>query len=200
MAGDVHEVVIAYEGAGSYFENVQHWQNPTSTSTDPEGDSADIANAWYTTMFPLWQACTAAIINFIGIRAKRINNTGGPSAVFPASSLAAGGVVGDIDNTRVAAVITGDYYNSSSSTPHWRVGKQFLGGVPTGFMVDNIWTSTAITAYLAYCAGLHAGLTGASLTWTNVIWSNTYNIAYVPTNWELTPTIGSLAKRVRPHL
>lgn len=199
MSNDVHQLVIASTAGGQYFENVMHWQSNTASSVDPETDSQDLITAFNATCQAAMLATQSPDVSLLGYKAKRVNNTGGPTAVNPVSAATVGTYTGDMSNSRVAAVYTLDYYNSMAAKPSWRVGRMFVGGVPDPAMDDNSWVSAFITAALAFTATLNTPLSGTN-TWTTGVWSPTYTTFYSGSIWELTPSIGALKRRIDPHL
>lgn len=196
---DIFQLVIAYACAGQYMENVLHYSSSLASSINPESDATSLITAFQGGPYLALIPCVSSDAFFLGMKAKRVNNTGGPSVVAPAVSGAFGTGPAGVMDTRAAAVITGDYYNAMGSKPAWRVARQFIGGVPSTWMVDNVWISDAITAYLAYCTSLESSI-GSSPTFDPIAWSPLYTTAYAILNWELTPNIGSLKRRIKPSL
>lgn len=202
MANDVHVLAVAYAAAGEFMENVMHFQNvATMISATPETDSLALATAFQTTLQSLWLACMTPDVQLLGYRARRVNNTGGPSAVVPATSGLVGTVSGStIDNTRDAAVLYGDYYDSGATKPRWRSTRIFLGGVPSTWMVDNVWITAAVTAYQAVCTALQSPI-GSSPQFKYGAWSVKEGAFYTPAGApELSPYMGSLKRRIIPHV
>ena len=197
---DVYKFMIAFATAGEFWMNVLHFQNSQTSSSTPEAD----AGACVTGFVGSCQAALLSVLSvdttLLGYKCARINNTGGPSYVQPAPSGTTGGLSTPVDNSRVAALFTLDYYNAEGTPPRWRVGKMFLGGVSGTYMVSNSWTTPAITAYKAYLATIEAGFGTSPNNFTTCIWSQKYATAYAGGNWELTPQIAALRRRIQPYL
>lgn len=200
MALDVHRLRVALTGAGQFMQNILTFQSTVTNSTTPETDSNALIVAYTSTMLTPLMACLSPDTSLLGMKAERINNTGGPSTIQVPSSSIVGTFTGPIENTRMAALITADYYSADSTPPQWRVGKQFLGGIPKTAQTDNAWLGPFVVAVQAYAAALIADASSTPGPWTNVIWSSKYLKAYTITSWELTPQTAALKRRIKPYL
>jgi hypothetical protein len=200
MANDVHRLVIAFTAGGQFFENVLAFQANVTVSTTPEADSSALIAAFIGTMETPLMACLSVDTTLLAYKAKRLNNTGGPSTILPRS-----GVVGTFgtepcSNTRVAAGLSYDYYNVSGTPPRWRVGKQFLGAIGDTAMDSNSWSPTFITAALAYATALGQDASSTPGPWVTGIWSDKYDFFFIGTSWELLPEICALKRRIKPYI
>jgi hypothetical protein len=171
---------------------------PCDTSTTPEADAKLVAQGFITNVLPAFTAATTSDTQFLGVRAQRINNTGGPSYAYALGTSTQGLLPVKVDNSRVAAVLIGDYYNSPAPQPKWRSGKIFVGGVPTNGMVENSWTIAQANLLLAIGTALATNFGSSPVgPFDNGIWSPLYN-TFFSVLWELSPNIGSLKRRLKP--
>lgn len=201
MALDVYLLKVAYAAAGEFMENVLAYEASVTGSTTPEADALELCTGWESTVLPTLLPLWAPETVLLGLRASRVNNTGGPSAVLLGNGSQVGTGPAGLDDTRTAAVFSFDYYDTLAATPRWRTGRLFMGGVYEGAMKDNLWSATYITNATTFVGAL-AGPVGSPVNFNSGIWSRKHKqIQGVATpNWELSPAIGGLKRRIMPHV
>jgi hypothetical protein len=202
MSGDVHQLNFAYTAGGSFMESVMFFQQSAASSPTPEADSFDLTQGFNINVLPVLLPLWGDDVVYLGVRAKRVNNTGGPSVVVPAASGTVGTGTGSSTNERTAALFTTDYYNTPSAHPRWRVGRMFLGGYFIGAFTEGRWQTTFLTPANALTTLLNTGFMGTAISWTSGVWSRKYTTFFptLPTGWELSPVVGALSRRQKPHI
>jgi hypothetical protein len=210
MAMDVYSLNQVFYTNGEYWENVLHFQDSTASSPTPEANAGALAQAYWTACGTQLMACMSTDTTFVGVKTRRINNTGGPTFIAPAltlsgivSSGSTGAAGANCITPRLAAECLLDYYESHAVKPRWRNGKIYLGGVPETWYQQNAWLAAAagyITFFGVLQGTIAGSFSGGSISATTCIWSKKYTTAYAGGNWELVPVISSLRRRIEPHL
>jgi hypothetical protein len=197
MADDVYQLEIGMQGAGRIWENVLHFQGNLANSTSPETDAGALIASFISGMEASFLSMMATDVLILGYRAKRVNNTGGPSTVTIRSGTTLGTFTGTIDNTRDTASIEADYYFAAGTPPRWRAGGIRVGGLADGAMNDNVWAGAFQTAAAAFISDLISDASASPGPWESGIWSTKASIFYPSDNWELSPRMGGMKRRNR---
>lgn len=195
---DVHRLQIVGVVGNQYVENIQDWQEPTSSSTDPLGNSEDLITAWQTAVQAAFLACLPSDYVLTGYKARRINNSGGPTAIVTAAA----GSVG----TRPTASVTSQLgpqlgfpiYVGAGGRP-WRTNKMFLPGVAAGDLVENIFVAALITACNTL-ANLLVGSIMGTAVWQQVNYQKSTDTAQDLVEGSVRLAPGSQRRRNRPIL
>jgi hypothetical protein len=199
MGVDVHQLNIIADVGGEYCENVLHFNGANANSVDPEGDSEGLITAWQTTFEDAWLAMCPSDYSLAGYKAKRVNNTGGPSYVQP--------VIVDTPGTLPTATFVGscgpliiaNYYDSMALIPRWRVTRIFVPGAAIGGLVDDEWQAP-YPAQIAAFMGLLIGPPVGANEWQYCAWSRTHETFYILVGMELSFLIGTQRRRLHPVL
>lgn len=209
---DVYQLNIAYQMDGEFMENVLHYQDTASgVSTNPEAQAGALVSAFQTSVQAAMLGCLPTTLQVLGYRARRVNNTGGPTYVLPTPALfGTAGIAGCV-STRLCALLTLDYYESHTPFnpathrgPSWRHGSIYLP-IPNTWYVDNQFIAGVGGNYNTFINSLTFAITSTfgsgTITAQNGVWSKKYSTFYTSTAiWELQPTAASVKKRILPHL
>lgn len=197
---DVFLLRLNYVDTADRMTCVLAYQSSASSSTDPEGDATKLANAWDTANRAAWLACFPVSTQYTSVSARRVNDLGGPSFYGPVGVGVVGSALADQKvDAAIAALLTCPYNDSDVGGPSkYRVGRVFVGCVPFNFLVDNSWSSAAISAYSALATALSTPVTTSGPTFTPVVWSRLREQYTPAVTYTFQPTIAALRKRQFP--
>lgn len=199
MANDVYEVRQIWDVAGEYAENVFHMQGAIPNSTTPADDASDLLTALDTATAGSLIPCIGDDTILVGYSARRVNNTGGPSAWNLTHHTGTGGSTSLPPSN--GYLITAPYYDPDAATPRWRTSRMFIPGVPEDFYVAPNFTAGAISGISAYISAALEGVgAGPEGPWVYGAWSRRSSKFYTVTNPELQLLVGTIRKRLHPIL
>lgn len=199
MAGDVHQLNIIGNVGGEYVENVLHFYSGIlASSATPELDAQDLINTWIADVQALYLACCPSDYSLGGYKAKRVNNTGGPTFVAPVSVLTPGTYATAVAATGVGPLITGNYYDAGAVKPSWRTTRIFLPGQPLGSLVDDEWQAPMPARVASMCSVLNMTLSTGPNQWAYAAWSRAHAVDYVIVGMELSFLVGTQRRRYKP--
>lgn len=200
-ASDVFQMSIVYTAGGQYMESVTHFLSSLTDSTHPQADALSLATAWHSSVESDMLGCWYSDVTLLGYRSKRVNNGGGASAVLiaPAGTVGTYGSGPGMPTSRQCALLEMDYYDNLATLPRWRQGRICMGGVPSPFWADDVWTTDARNAYSAFITAFNVTL-GSSPNFRIGIWSRKNSQLWGPTGWELSGRMGYLKRRTKPTL
>lgn len=198
---DVLEVRFNYVDTADRSTCVMHYLNSVTGSSTPELDATTLATAWAAAITTTLLACFPASTYLTSLQTRRINATGGPSYFANYALNLQGTALADVKvDSSIAALLTAPYNGSSvGGADKYRVGRMFLGCVPFNFLLDNAWTSTAVSAYQAVASLLSNPLTPSGYTFTPIVWSRKYNEDSAAVTWGFVSTIAAIRKRQFPR-
>lgn len=200
MSIDCYQLEIIGNTAGEYNVCVLHFAGVTSDSPTPEVDGADLISDFVASVQAAWLAVCASDYTLFGYRAKRVNNTGGPTATVVAPA----GTVGTVDGTsapdQTAQLLTGDYYEDMATPPKWRSGRIFIPSVPENDFENPGWSDAQQAAQAALVTELNTAIGSAAPgPWTGGVWSRKYQV-FRTVDWEVSLLVGTVRKRLHPVL
>lgn len=200
MDPDVFLLAFNYVDASDRMTNVMAYQSSATNSATPEQDATDLCAAWDSLNAAALQACFPVSTYYTSVRARRVNNTGGPSYYGPKGTGSQGTAIADNKlDAGICALLTAGYNDNQVGGPDkFRVGRLFVGAVPWNFLADNVWTSTAVATYGALATLLSAPISGGSNTYTPTVWSRKYGHPAGAVSWLWQPTIACVRKRSFP--
>lgn len=146
MAADVIEFTILGSTAGQPVANILHYQ---SDGADPEDDPIpeckNFIDAWETEMMTEYCAMLPTNFHIHGFKARRVNNTGGPTASKPKTGVD-GGRGEDALVSGNGPVIIGNYFSGDK----WKTTRLFVPGIAIGDVEGNSFSAGLITAVNAF--------------------------------------------------
>lgn len=197
---DVFDLRINYVNSSDRMTSVLHFVDNQTVSATPEADATKLVTAFVAATLTQLLACFPTTTQLTSISSRRINQLGGPSYYLPfaASTIGTGGSGAKIDGA-ISALLVAGYNNADLGGPNkFRVGRVFMGSVPSLWLTENQFSSAAVSAYTNFANSLNAGYVGSPITWTPVIWSPKYQAYTNPVVWTFSPTVAALRKRQFP--
>jgi hypothetical protein len=203
---DVFELRIIATVGGEYCENVLHLQGDNTASISPESDALQLITDWMTSVQSAWMQCLPTDYLLRGYKAKRVNNTGGPSAVTIVSPNVAGTRPNPSASTQQSALLTGDYYCTGCTPPRWRTTRIFLPGIAKGDVTGNVLLPALVVNMGLLASSLYTPFgTGPAGPWTYGAWSArsgpgpTYTPSfYIADPLEASILVGTQRRRLHP--
>lgn len=195
MANDVQEVRIYYSNPqGKRAQNVIHLQaNGAPASANPFTTSNILLSAFKTTLETDILQCLCGDTSVDAYTAKRITNSGGPTAVLVGGGT--GGVVGNSLSMLVAANLC----LLPDNPPFARKeGHIFMPAIPDSFVDADELQAGAFTAYNQFLGDLYNGLLADGATWYPVIFDRNTKAAGVTSTFVVRKNVSGHKKRVRP--
>jgi len=196
MANDTYQLNVIAAVADEYCENILHFQTSASSSSTPAADALAVITQFRAAIEPLWTACLSTDWQLGGYKCKRINNTGGPTAIAPVAGVVGGYGTGSVASG-IGPLITATYYDAAAVKPRWRDGRIFMTGAPAGSCVGNVWQAAMIAAINNLTAIMIAPLGGA-LTPQYVVWTKHTGLAKIPVSMQLSAKVGTQRRRYVP--
>lgn len=195
MAVDVHLLQIFMNVGGQFAENIMAFQGLLSSSTTPATDSLALITAWEAGNEALHAGCLAADAKIIGYKARRVNNTGGPTVA--ASRNISGARAGSVATSGVGPLLTFSYYYPPKT--RWRAGKMFIAGMANDDYTDNAPVAGLVAALNDFKSALASSFgSGPSGPWNMVVWSRKQKLAYMPTTFTISGIEGTQRRRQKP--
>lgn len=199
MANDVHQLEVLGTASGQLLETIVNFEADVANSPTPQADSADLIAAWQGQIETPFVACLPADYSVIGYKAKRVNNSGGPSQIVPVTGVT-GTRAGNATNTQVAIGCIYPYFSAGGAKPRWRVSKVFLPAIGKDDIVDNRPAGTLPAALATFQTTLKTAFAVGVRNWTYVLWSRKYTTKYSVGDPELGAKLYTLKKRLVPTL
>lgn len=197
MANDVYQVNVIGSVANEYVENVWHFESSALNSVTPGADAAALLTALQSSVQTPFLACLPDDYELGGYKAKRVNNTGGPSAV-----LLAGGAAGAIGATSAVsgegAVITCGYFNSLGPSMRWRTTRIFMPGLPQDAISEGEFRALYIAAVQAFADDLVTPITAGPNTLTYCAYSKAMGHPYAVNPPQVSALVGTQRRRFKP--
>lgn len=196
MAMDVYQLNVIGAVAEEYVENILHFQTNTASSSTPAADALAVIVAWRAAIEANYVGMLASDYMLGGYKCKRINNTGGPTAVAPTTGIV--GTIGAASTVSGAGpLITATYYDAAAVKPRWRDGRIFIPGSPIGGCIGNQWQAIVTTPVLAFNAILINAFGGA-LAPQYGIWTKHTGLFKIPVSLQLSAKVGTQRRRYVP--
>lgn len=200
MANDVVQVQIVGSVAGEPAECVLHFQYDGTAGNTPTPSVTALVNVLASSFNAIWLAALPDDYQLVGYKAKRVNNTGGPSSAKPTP-----GAVGTRGATSISSgqgpVIIWNYLDLAADPDRWRTGRTFLPGISEGDLAGNVILPALTTATQAVITFLVAGFVdGDTHHWDFVLWSRKNSIAIMPNSGTVSGVIGTQRRRLHPAL
>jgi hypothetical protein len=130
-----------------------------------------------------------------GIRARRINNTGGPNVAMPANN-EAGNRTGNADVSGVGPVIL---WHCLSDGEKWVTGKLFVPGVSVDDVAENVFSDTLLAATGTFGALFDTPIgAGPHGPYAQVIWSPSQNLPLDIISHSNSLKVGTQRRRYVP--
>jgi hypothetical protein len=202
---DVHQLNVVGSVANEFVECIMHFQQSGSESATPAADSLALCNGFQATFETAFLAMVPDDFELAGYKAKRVNNTGGPSAV-----LVRGGQIGTVGadsfTSAVGPCIIANYYKEHAAKPRWATGRIFVPGAAEGLLQENLWQAPVPANCAAFAALLMNSF--AALAWTYGVYHKatvapkpiTEEFFYAPTLIQLSAKPGVQRRRLLPTL
>lgn len=145
MAADIHMLGLHYNCGFQPAMNVLHFISTVDSSTDPDQDSAELVDAFIATIQPALLACLPENVQLIGYKARRINNTGGPTYSAPIAG-GTGTRPGLFSAGAIGPCINWGYFTGI----RWRTGRTFLPGVSDDDLTNNLFATSLYVATTSF--------------------------------------------------
>lgn len=192
MAKDTYQLVAVGQTGSEYWEFVQHFMSGLTNGTDPVGDAAACISSWRDSLESLFMACLPAAVTITGYKCKRINNSGGPTAMLPITPVA-----GTKGGTLATGCVGPCLVSPFDDTERWSAGKFFLPGVAQADITSNHFSSGLLTVVQDFIAELVLQHT-VGTTWDFVIWSRKLLAPIIPFDVEISLKAGVQKRRLTP--
>lgn len=193
MANDVHMLIMQGTCAGEFWETVQHYESSVASGPNPVGTSTNLINGFLANCQTPLQNCIAADCFITGYKAKRVNNGGGPTVMFPQTP-APGAVAGTSVSSALAYCITTRFSNGTA----WRTGRWFIPGIPESVLTGNGYSAGGISNMADFIDAMQTFSEGGNGfvfgTWSELSGGVFHSPAYV----ALSPKIGIQKRRLLP--
>ena len=200
MAVDVYGLQIFGTLAGEPVENFLHYTCDAVTSGDPVVDGGKCIDAWKAGVRTDWLGVLPQNYFLKGYKARRLNNTLGPTV----AEFEAAGTIGtqavNCDNSSISPVILMPYHGAG----RWGNGKIFMPGVDASNMTENALSPGIIALYAALMATLSVGMSAGGNTYHQIVWTpdrpGVPGAAHTILGWSLSLKIGIQNGRLKPVL
>lgn len=201
MANDVLEFSIVGAVAGEPAEMILHFEGDAANAGDP----VTLAQQAIPAIQTVWQADLMAALpdDFVlaGYKARRVNNTGGPTAALPVAGINGGRGANSVSSGQGPVLIL-NYFDSVGVPNRWRTGRIFLPGIADGDLVQNVLQAGlegALTTLLTHVGASTAADAGGHV-WTHKVWSRK-NLRVFTINGRIASgVIGTQRRRLHPAL
>lgn len=166
MAADVYSLEAIGVSSGQYVSNVMHFRNDDSTpSSTPSVDATVLILAWEAALRDLWLDMLPDTYTLRGVRARRVNNTGGHT--IASLMVAQVGTRGPGSFSSVGPCIL---LPVTPAAGVFATGKIFLPGAADDDVVDNELSAGLITAIDAYATAAWANITSGALAFQQCVY------------------------------
>lgn len=192
MANDVYQLVIAGNCAGQFWEMTPHFQSNVDTSPNPVGAATNLIDGFIASAQDSLLDCLSTDTNITGYKSKRVNNGGGPTVMKPITP--AGGTEATTSATSATA---GCIILSYQHLMKFHAGKQFLPGIPEGFLTGNDYTAAYISLVNAYLGNVSSFSQGGN-SFTLGVWSRKFSLFFAPQFQGLSHKPGIQKRRLLP--
>lgn len=150
---DVYSLVIFANCCNQPVENVLHFRDDNSNGTTPQIQAEDLVTIWEADFESEWLDCLPDNYELIGYKARRVNNTGGPTFQKPKTG---NGTRGDAGSSALGPCVISSYYDGTN----WRSGRIFLPGIAEADITNNQPAAGLVAAVAALEVPLLAPQTG----------------------------------------
>lgn len=199
MANDVFQVNVIGSVAGEYVENVWHFVSTAINSATPGADAEAMLNALQGSVQTLYLDCLPTDFELGGYKAKRVNNTGGPTAVLLAAGAPGTGGAPSVVSGE-GGLITFGYFSSLSAKARWRTTRIFTPGVYLGAIVGNVLSGPYLTALQSFGDALFSSFAGGGATYQYCAYQRTTGHAYAVNSPQVSSLIGTQRRRYKPSI
>jgi len=194
MAMDVALLEILGSVAGQPVANVIALQSDEADNANPGQQAKALIDIWLATANVAYLACLPDDYSQHGFRARRVNNTGGPSAALPNADNGTRG-----DNAIASGTgpcIIGSYFD----TLDWKSSRLFIPGVAVGDLVGNVFDAALIAAVNTFKAFLIDPLPADAdgHVWTPGVWRRTAGEFSLLVSNSVSLVVGTQRRRYRP--
>jgi len=164
MPGVYQLVVGLVDRAANYWENVMHFNDDESSTSDEWLTARDLCQTFITSLSSLYADMLSddATINFLS--AKKVSGTGGPTGFADIS------VSGTNSADMMPSVVAADFAVFPGGLKN-RAGHMYISGIPNTAFHDNAWDGSwtpSAAAFITAVLGLSSSNAG------NVIHYGTY--------------------------
>lgn len=194
MANDVIQLVIVGNSGGEFWECVQHWQTSVDSGADPVGEADQLIQGFIDSAMDAMSDIQSVDTFISGFKAKRVNNTGGPTVMRPLVPVP-GAVAGEQINSASGYCIVSRYEHAAA----WKSGRFFIPGIPETFIDGNHFTAPAIAAVATFI-GAMGSFSSGGFGFTYGTWSGKFNLFHAPTYIALSSKVGIQRRRLLPVL
>jgi len=148
MSQHTYRLVITYNNAGQFAQNVLHYQFDDALFPDTQAAALALINAWDATARPKLQLMIPTSVTILSLKARAVTQVGG----FEAIKLLAAGITGARTGAMQASGL-GPLIKLLPLNSTTRTGKIFLPGITISDATDGVLT-TAFSTILETNAGL----------------------------------------------
>jgi len=142
MARDVYQLGIYYRIGPQPGMNVLHFAEDTEDSPNPDVGAHGLCAAFVTQLSTEWLACLPDDVEILGVKARRVNNGGGPGISVPTSGLV-GTRTGQFSAGAIGPCLIWSYAKIGGG---WAAGRTFLPAVSEADIDENAFDATLIAA------------------------------------------------------
>jgi hypothetical protein len=202
MANDVMQFHVVGSVAGEPTEIISAFITDNAAhAPDPTLSAAALIVIWQTNNEANLMAALPDDYVLHGYKARRINNTGGPTAVLPVPGVNGGRGANSVSSGQGPVVLI-DYFDNVGVPNRWRTGRMFLPGIAAGDLVENVIQAALTAAVQTFIDTVKqaTGADGNGDNWTPVIWSRKHSQTFAPMAWGQSGVIGTQRRRLHPAL
>ena len=199
MANDVFQVNVIGSVAGEYVENVWHFVSSVANSGTPGADAEAMLNALQTSVQTPYLDCLSDDFELGGYKSKRVNNTGGPTAVLLAAGAPGTGGAPSVVSGE-GGLITFGYFSSLSAKPRWRTTRIFTPGVYLGAIVGNVLSAPYLARLQVFADALNTGFAAGGATYLYCGYQRASGHPYTVNAPQVSSLIGTQRRRYKPSI
>lgn len=197
MSANVYALTVTYNAGGQFAQNVLKYQFDDAGYTDTASAANALILAWQASkLAALMNICPTAV-TAVSLKARSITTGGGFESVVLLSSGNVGLRSGAMQATGVCPV--GIWAGANNAKAR---GKTFIPGVADGDLVDGIYATSFINAFVTWQTAQLGSLVltgGGSPTATFGIYQRKPVPSFIAaTSGRLAPIPGTLLRRQRP--
>lgn len=194
MAMDVALLSIVGAVAGQPVENVIALQSDEANNAAPGNQAEKLITIWIATCKTAYLAMLPDDYKLKGFRARRVNNTGGPTAARPQDDPGTRGA--DAVVSGAGPVLIGSYFD----TLDWKSSRFFVPSIAAGDVVGNTFDAALVAACNAFAVFLKDPLPadGDGHVWTPGVWRRTATEFSELNSVIMSLIVGTQRRRYRP--
>lgn len=197
MADQLYQMIISYNCAGQFAQNIFHWRFDDAGFTNTHAAAFDLIGTWSNAHIDHLTNIFAQNCEAVSIKGRRVSGGGGFEAIINYAPPEAGDWLADAQVSGLATVLIG--YPLDESRPRWRA---FIPGVPEDALVDGKFTNAFQVGVLTMFAnGTFASFNltgGGAPVAVHVIPGTTPANSKLISEYRLSPTPGTMRRRQRP--